>query len=196
MDWNWFFTAIAQCSAAIVGFIGGFIITKILSSEIEYNNITLLFDDLNNKINHQKRLISIRSFDWYNSRIRENVRRSDKYELLVRKDDDSIDYACIMNLDYSPYDNLSSIKEEIAEDWGSYSTSSPLISSTSNLAHITMYNAIHDQLIEERELIDREYVNTSALSDEINKNVKLIERFDYSTSSYQFVIWVLIVLFL
>jgi len=33
MDWNWFFSAVAQSMAAIVGLIGAFVTTKILSKE-------------------------------------------------------------------------------------------------------------------------------------------------------------------
>ena len=38
MDWNWFFSSVAQSAAAIVGILAAFIITKILNSQTEYNH--------------------------------------------------------------------------------------------------------------------------------------------------------------
>jgi len=37
MDWNWFFSSLAQSDAAIVGLFGAFIITKIINNEQNFN---------------------------------------------------------------------------------------------------------------------------------------------------------------
>ena len=69
MDWNWFFSSLAQSAAAIVGIFGAFIITKILTNQAAYaekknrlaelmvfaKKITDDADDL--------------AFDWYNRHI-------------------------------------------------------------------------------------------------------------------------------
>lgn len=69
MDWNWFFSSLAQSAAAIVGIFGAFIITKILTNQAAYSEkknrlaelmvfakkITDDADDL--------------AFDWYNKQI-------------------------------------------------------------------------------------------------------------------------------
>lgn len=39
LDWNWFYSTIAQCSAAIVGFMGAFVIVKIINKETKYYEI-------------------------------------------------------------------------------------------------------------------------------------------------------------
>lgn len=49
MDWNWFFSSLAQSSAAIVGFFGAFTITKILSNETAFSE----------KKNRLKELLSV-----------------------------------------------------------------------------------------------------------------------------------------
>jgi len=38
-DWNWFFSSVAQSSAAIVGIFAAFIITKIINNQLEYNKL-------------------------------------------------------------------------------------------------------------------------------------------------------------
>lgn len=40
MDWNWFFSSLAQSSAAIVGIFGAFIITKVLSNQVSFQEKT------------------------------------------------------------------------------------------------------------------------------------------------------------
>jgi len=37
LDWNWYFSSLAQSTAAVVGIFGAFIITKILSNQSEYS---------------------------------------------------------------------------------------------------------------------------------------------------------------
>lgn len=36
MDWNWFFSSVAQSAAAIVAIFGGFVITKIINNQTEF----------------------------------------------------------------------------------------------------------------------------------------------------------------
>jgi len=194
MDWNWFFTAVAQCSAAIVGFIGGFVITKILNSENEYNHLKVVMHDLKNKIDNQKRCISIRSFDWYNTKMRELVKYTVDYEEIVLKGKGDVDYSCINDFNYSPYDDINEIKEEICEDWNTFKGQRFQNTSIASILP-TSPKELYDKLEEERELIDREYVNTRALNDEIEKNISIISSFTNSSGSYKFIILVLIILF-
>lgn len=48
LDWNWFFSSLAQSAAAIVGIFGAFVITKILSNQAAFDN----------KKNHMRELIA------------------------------------------------------------------------------------------------------------------------------------------
>jgi len=36
VDWNWFFSALAQSTAAIVGLIGAFVFTKIVNNQAAF----------------------------------------------------------------------------------------------------------------------------------------------------------------
>lgn len=45
MDWNWFFSSLAQSCASIVGLIGAFIISKILNNQSEFSRKGLLIQE-------------------------------------------------------------------------------------------------------------------------------------------------------
>lgn len=194
MDWNWFFTAVAQCSAAIVGFFGGFIINKILNSENEFNSLNLIIHDLENKIDNQKRLLSIRKIGWYNSKMRELVKYRVDYENIVLKGKGEVDFSCIDEFNYSPYDSISEIKNEISEDWNTYK-GQPFQNTSIHSLLPSSPKELYSQLEEERELIDREFVSTRALNDEIDKKLIILNNFKINSGSYKFIIWTIIVLF-
>lgn len=71
IDWNWYFAALAQSAAAIVGIFSAFIITKILSNQIAFSE----------KSNRSKEILTACEkvignanylpIDWYNTRIAE-----------------------------------------------------------------------------------------------------------------------------
>jgi len=46
MDWNWYFSSLAQSAAAIVGIFGAFIISKILSNDSVFRQKTILAKEL------------------------------------------------------------------------------------------------------------------------------------------------------
>lgn len=81
IDWNWFFSSLAQSSAAIVGILGAFLITRILNNQAIF---------LQKKIKCQEILIDCqkvvdesndRYFFWYNKHI--NEREFDKLKDLL-----------------------------------------------------------------------------------------------------------------
>lgn len=53
MDWNWFFSSISQSAAAIVGLLGAFVISKILSNQTTFQEKKVQIDTL---INDAKKL--------------------------------------------------------------------------------------------------------------------------------------------
>lgn len=81
MDWNWFFSSLAQSSAAIVGILGAFLITKILNNQAAF---------LQKKSKCQEIIIDCqkvvdeandRYFHWYNKHT--NEREFDKLKNLL-----------------------------------------------------------------------------------------------------------------
>ena len=59
MDYNWFLSATAQSTAAIVGIFSAFIITKIINNQKIYKNNLDLFVKLENESDKLKRLNNI-----------------------------------------------------------------------------------------------------------------------------------------
>ncbi len=66
MDWNWFFSSLAQSAAAIVGIFGAFIITKILSNQTTFDEKSMRLRQIildGQKISDDAQ---DRYFTWYN----------------------------------------------------------------------------------------------------------------------------------
>lgn len=113
MDWNWFFAALAQSTAAIVGLFGAFIVTKILSNQATYKRNLQRGRELVREAYRLQDLASNRRFDWYNREKR--VQAFEKLDNLMRDGDGSRrpgEY--YEELAFSPYDaDEEAILEEI-----------------------------------------------------------------------------------
>ena len=72
-DWNVFYSSLAQSTAAFVGLLGAFIITKIINNEQQFNENKILIEDCIVTANNLKRRLKDRYFNWYNTRIREKA---------------------------------------------------------------------------------------------------------------------------
>lgn len=71
MDWNWFFSSLAQSTAAIVGIFGAFIITKTLSNQTTFDSKRNLLRELASKSQNLLDEANDLSIDWYNKKIAE-----------------------------------------------------------------------------------------------------------------------------
>lgn len=78
LDWNVFYSSLAQSTAAFVGLLGAFIITKIVNNEQQYNDSKVAIEEYLIIANNLKERLKNRSFDWYNERTKESV--LDKFE--------------------------------------------------------------------------------------------------------------------
>ena len=72
-DWNVFYSSLAQSTAAFVGLLGAFIITKIINNEQLFNENKILIEDCIVTANNLKMRLKDRYFNWYNTRIREKA---------------------------------------------------------------------------------------------------------------------------
>ncbi len=70
MEWNWFYSSLAQSTAAIVGVFAAFIITKVINSQAAFEQKRRQLDELitNGKILQSK--IESRRISWYNEQLR------------------------------------------------------------------------------------------------------------------------------
>jgi hypothetical protein len=74
LDWNWYFSSLAQSTAAIVGIFGAFIITKILSNQSEYSQKKTRLKELIIRSQRLRDDAEALAFKWY-------VERTNKEEL-------------------------------------------------------------------------------------------------------------------
>jgi len=79
MDWNWFFSSIAQSAAAIVGIFGAFIITKVLSNQAKFGEKVVRIRSLRTAAAKLVDSADKRAFEWY-------VRLNEKYQLEQAED--------------------------------------------------------------------------------------------------------------
>ncbi len=72
MDWNWFFSSLAQSVAAIVGIFAAFIITKVINSQSEFSRKSSRIKELLSISERYSESLKNRSFQWYCERKLEN----------------------------------------------------------------------------------------------------------------------------
>lgn len=84
MDWNWFFSSISQSSAAIVGLLGAFILTKTLNSQSTYIEKANRMKTLIAECEKHKKTAEKLHFRWYNRQINEEAKN--KFENLITED--------------------------------------------------------------------------------------------------------------
>lgn len=118
MDWNWFFSSLAQSTAAIVGIFGAFIFTKIIGNEAEYHRKRSKFKELVNRAVRLEDEADNRYFSWYNQQVEIDeidrlIKRLDEPNLLTPEE-------YIAELNFSPYvpvdEVLALIRSKLEEE--------------------------------------------------------------------------------
>ncbi|MCB5266484.1 MAG: hypothetical protein PHU99_08035 [Candidatus Cloacimonetes bacterium] len=89
MDWNWFFSSLAQSGAALIGIIGAFLISRVLSEKDLSNRILYEFRDIAFKRTNVLNDIDNIPFVWYN---RNTILQSQEFwDKLLQLESDSGD---------------------------------------------------------------------------------------------------------
>lgn len=120
MDWNAFFSSVAQASASILGIILAFLISRVLNEIADYDSVHKNYDDIFISIKEIKKYISQLKFYWHDSRMLDYI-----YDIqtVIRKGiiNDYTDLQLIeyikkeMPRVYFPESLVDSIKESIKE---------------------------------------------------------------------------------
>jgi hypothetical protein len=119
MDWNWFFSSLAQSTAAIVGIFGAFVFAKIISNEAEYNRKLSKLRELKNRAARLVDEAHNRYFHWYNQQVEEEevdhlIERFDEPTALLTPEE------YLDELNFSPYvpveETLALIREKVDEE--------------------------------------------------------------------------------
>lgn len=113
IDWNWFFSALAQSTAAIVGLLGAFIFTKILNNEQKYNENKERIQELITHSKYLKKKVKNRYFKWYNERMRENA--LDEIQDNANEAYEKSNEELYQEYNFSPFDNKDAIIKDIQE---------------------------------------------------------------------------------
>lgn len=204
-DWNWFFSSLAQCNAAIVGFLGGFTINKILNKENEFSILIHEMNDIFIKIKDQLRHIDNRYIIWLNNKKRERTISSDKFKNLILNEKEKIDYKSVLyNLDFSEFDSLSEIKSIIESTVNSHKENKT--NTSQNMSSSLIYNLflnetletkikINEELNKEFDLIKTELINTRKLSDEVQSLYNQTDVFPKEINSIQTVLLIILLLY-
>lgn len=69
MDWNWFFSSVAQSVAALVGILLAFVVAKLLNNQAEFSRQLGRARELIRRALAIRDAASIRYFEWYNERM-------------------------------------------------------------------------------------------------------------------------------
>jgi hypothetical protein len=72
VDWNWFFSSVAQSVAALVGVLGAFLISRLLNNESSHSRNRARTRELLRESDNLTDLASSRYFSWYNKRTLEH----------------------------------------------------------------------------------------------------------------------------
>lgn len=191
-DYNWFFTTIAQSAAAIVGFFGAFIITKIINIEIEFSNLKRRYNDIISDIIKQKSNFSNRYFEWYNRRIREDEFESENFSNLVSEigksnlTDENLEYIIFFSK-FSIFDDYDKLKILIKEEIGkSINKTSAFGRSLINPQPVT----------EKRDYINIEISSTLQLIEKIKSLISEIESFPSSKTIILFSLISIVLMFI
>lgn len=68
MDWNWFFSSVAQSLAALVGITAAFVITTVVANQAEFSQRSARAAELLETSRTLMDRLNSRYFDWYNKR--------------------------------------------------------------------------------------------------------------------------------
>lgn len=175
MDWNWFFSSLAQSTAAIVGLIGAFVFTKVVNNEATRDADADRLRELLRDGEGLREELSHRSFEWYSERRREaglrELRRlyEDQDEPVT---DPELYFAYIS---FSPFDDpdelMEAIESEIeeAESLRRHSTVGYMGFDPSAIVPLT----VQQQTLAEEERIRALWMRTS---DHLRRSIEFVSR--------------------
>jgi hypothetical protein len=93
MDWNWFFSSVAQSSAAIVAVFSAFIITKIINNQSQFESNKRRIKKLLNESLRYKELATYRRIGWYSQYLFEKeIKKMDDPSRLTKITENAEEY--------------------------------------------------------------------------------------------------------
>lgn len=179
IDWNWFFSSLAQSVAALVGIFAAFIITKIINSQAQFQRKNARLRELLSVSAKYRDALLDRSFDWYNERRLEYALERLEY---IGKDEDlkkPEEYYLEFNFPaYLPQSKvLKKIEEKVDEERAKRNAPAPTRTNYSYLAYsdadLIRFRTQQDDRI--RESVNEEGERIRALILEIRQHIRLVK---------------------
>jgi len=118
MDWNWFFSSLAQSSAAIVGIFAAFVITKIINNQTEYSRKLARLRELNASSEYIRDNFGDRWFGLLNRRDVSTL--VSEYEELLEENEDLEPEAALLKLDWPDYVSYERLIQKMKDGRESY----------------------------------------------------------------------------
>ena len=178
-DWNWFFSSLSQSTAAIVGLIGAFIVSKVLTNQSAFAEKQRKAQDLISSAKQVREKAKLLSFAWYHRHT--NADAIDRLQKMFEEDSTLDAESAYERLSLSPYiskasaignlrngldDNRRRVEAERAAAQaeaertraiGGFAAMRPSMSSADFLTNASLLAHLQPQLNAERDRIDNVY---------------------------------------
>jgi hypothetical protein len=196
VDLTWFLSALAQSTAAIVGLMGAFVFTKVVNNQAAFQQAEREADQLGFRAKELRSECGLRSFTWYNERVRDRALRD--FDAWIKKNPMPEDRTeLVEQFSFSPFDDPADILEAIEERIESYQPVPPGVRDFSGIVTDWDHHRwLSDKIEEEGKEIWRLYTRVQAHIDRIALFLRRTEQNPYSAPLVPKTIVALGVLFL
>jgi hypothetical protein len=214
-DWNWFFSSLSQCGAALIGIIAAFIISKLLTENEKKDRIKITVRDFILEFQNLKTKLNNRYFDWYN---RNNIETDELLDAINNGDFEGLSvsesemklYSLVSKIYYS-HKNLEKLNQLIKREKEKIKSEPPKGYLQTYFNEFGNYRLpvipppiipkmpstdINLQLIEERDLIEGLRADCSNLIQKFQTIKSDIDNLPNNLKPLKITIWILMIGFL
>jgi hypothetical protein len=205
IDWNWFFSSFCQSSAALIGIIGAFIISRLLGLSEKISSAISVFDNLVIEANRIIASISKRRFYWYT---KTNVKYDSDLKDAIRKGDfDKLSKEEILKKLYNSNSRLYKNDDAVMEAFNEvFEANSPSRAQTELGGGFSMLHnssisldippiGIWDKLSKERETINNLEIEARTIIQHFEQNLQDLNSFDDTIKPLKVIIIMLMIAF-
>ncbi|MCG6146590.1 hypothetical protein [Leptospira bandrabouensis] len=191
-DYSWIFSTISQSSAAIIGIVGAFLLSKLLSREILYDELILKNKEYLHKTQILKNRFQNRHFEWLNTQKRENVFDDKEFDDYVTNTK-TYNLKDILNkFNFSSYENLNELDQIISTKFKSKSQKNKNLPMSSNFALIQIEN--YKEINEEEEKIKQTFLDLEDHIGNLKIHIDNIKNFNRQRETFRNLLFSLLIL--
>jgi len=170
MDWNWFFSSLAQSVAAIAGLLGAFMIARVLASQSQYQQNRARTRELFDTACRLQDEFRTRYFEWYNKNtLRQGLARLE--ELLTKDRHPRTREEYYEEIGFSPFQERATVLQRITETIEGSSAEPEALFGYQKAFQDPSANLLIRELREEREAIERQRLEARHHCREIRRHL-------------------------